>query len=224
MLVNKKKNSKKNTGRKNESYEENIQSMRSWIRKIEQTTNSIGSRLAAVEKRLSNKRSNVSNNSLSGLTIIEGPIEKVLSELKDETETRNMDYVLRIVDNELALIHDEIDSQQSDVDSLNIKINDLTKLITQLNEDIKKIRDIETRFLTDFRVRLEKIENRTPPVMKLGRMEIPIEISGVIAGVIALLAAFFVMIKQNSILVSPVFLTLIGCVFIGSALLKSFKT
>ena len=198
--------------------------MRSWIRKIEQTTNSIGSRLAAVEKRLSNKRSNVSNNSLSGLTIIEGPIEKVLSELKDETETRNMDYVLRIVDNELALIHDEIDSQQSDIDSLNIKINDLTKLITQLNEDIKKIRDIETRFLTDFRVRLEKIENRTPPVMKLGRMEIPIEISGVIAGVIALLAAFFVMIKQNSILVSPVFLTLIGCVFIGSALLKSFKT
>ncbi len=60
--------------------------------------------------------------------------------------------------------------------------------------------------------------------MKLGRMEIPIEISGVIAGVIALLAAFFVMIKQNSILVSPVFLALIGCVFIGSALLKSFKT
>ena len=122
------------------------------------------------------------------------------------------------------MIHDELDSQQSDIESTDDKINDLTQLINQLNDDIKKIRDIETRFLTDFRVRLEKIESRAPPVMKVGRVEVPIELAGVIAGVTALLAAFFVTINKSSILVSPLFLAIVGCVFISSALLKSFKT
>ena len=72
MLVNKeKKKDKAKTKQKktSEIYEENIQSMRSWVRKIEQTTNSVSSRLSAVEKRLSIKKvdfSSIEKNDLSG--------------------------------------------------------------------------------------------------------------------------------------------------------------
>ena len=53
MLVRKPKTktTKKKT-KKDTSSQDNIQSMRSWIRKIEQTTSSVSSRLSAVEKRL----------------------------------------------------------------------------------------------------------------------------------------------------------------------------
>ena len=223
MLVNKKKNQKKNPRRDFENSEDNIQSMRSWVRKIEQSTNSIGSRLSAVEKRISARSNGAANNSVSGVTIIEGPIERVLSELKDGKDVKDVDYILRIVDGEIALMHDEIESQNSEIDYIRKKIEEYNTSINELKEEVKKTRDVEAKFLTDFRGRLEKIEQRAPPVMRIGKMEVPIEISGVVAGSIAIIAAGFVAFNQMSILTSPIFLAVVGQVFIGSALLKSFK-
>ena len=55
MLANNKKNKDNKKKKKSDLvvYEDNIQSMRSWVRKIEQSANSISSRLSAVEKRIS---------------------------------------------------------------------------------------------------------------------------------------------------------------------------
>jgi hypothetical protein len=55
MFVKNKKEKKvnKRTMQKNECSDESVHSLRSWIRKIEQTTSSVSARVSAVEKRLS---------------------------------------------------------------------------------------------------------------------------------------------------------------------------
>lgn len=224
MLVNKNKSKINKTGKENFNLNDNIQSMRSWVRKIEQSTNSIGSRLSAVEKRISNRMQNTNSNSISGLTIIEGPIEKLVSELKEVRDEKTLEYLLRVLSGELSMLQDEFDTQQNELKLFNEIIQECKSSLNDLEGEIKKIKDIETRFLTDFRERLEKIERRAPPTMKLGDMEVPIEIAGVVAGSIALIAAFFVATDQTSIVTSPPFLSIVGCVFIGSALFKSMKS
>jgi len=97
------------------------------------------------------------------------------------------------------------------------------KSINTIDENLKKARDLEIKFLTDFRERIEKIEHTAPPIMKIGKMEVPIEISGVIAGFIAIIAALFVNYQMTSFIISPVFLLLVGLIFIASALFKSIK-
>ena len=227
MLVNKNK-TKTNTKKigKDAIYlDDNVQAMRSWVRKLEQTTNSIGSRLSAVEKRISTSRMSPNNkNSISGVTIIEGPIEKVISELKENGKNdENLEYVFGVVDSELSLLQDEIETHQAELKIIAENIQDINKSLNDVNEEIKKTKDIETKFLTDFNERLGKVERRAPPVMKIGKIEVPIEISGIIAGAIALIAAYFVTIEQTSFLISPLFLGIVGIVFIASAVLKSIR-
>lgn len=225
MLVSKNKD-KKNNKKKNESkiIEDNIQAMRSWVRKIEQTTSSIGSRLTAVEKRISTQKIDPAKHSISGVTIIEGPIEKVISELKENGKSNeNLKYVFDVVDSELSMIQDELESQQAELKIAEDQIQEITKSINAIDENLKKAHDLEVRFLTDFRERIEKIEHTAPPIMKIGKMEVPIEISGVIAGFIAIIAALFVNYQMTSFIISPVFLLLVGLIFIASALFKSIK-
>ena len=90
MLVNKHKpkTSKKKT-KKNTSSQDNVQSMRSWIRKIEQSTNSVSSRLSAVEKRISQRSMSSSNDSIQS-NLLEGPIERIFADLKEEYLTMNL--------------------------------------------------------------------------------------------------------------------------------------
>jgi len=224
MLVNKNKTMKKTSKKELNDYEDNILSMRSWVRKIEQTTNSVSSRLNAVEKRISSRRLDSNGNSISGVTIIDGPIDKVISELKDGKEKNSLEYVFRVVDSEIGVLQDELDSQQNDIMEMKNSFEACSKSLDEIKEEIKQVKDVETKFLSDFRMRLEKIERRAPPVVKLGRMEVPIEIAGVIAGVIAIFAAVFIVLGHISVLTSPVFLSVVGLVFIGSALFKSFKS
>jgi predicted nucleic acid-binding Zn-ribbon protein len=222
MLVNKKNHKKKNESK---IVEDNIQAMRSWVRKIEQTTSSISSRLSAVEKRISTQKIDPAKHSISGVTIIEGPIEKVISELKENGKSEEkLDYIFGVVDNEFSMLQDEIDTQQEKLNDFADKIQQINRYIHGLEDNLKKTREIEIKFLTNFRQRIEKIEHSAPPVMKIGKIEVPIEISGLIAGFIAITAAVFVNYEMTELLISPVFLGTIGLIFIASALFKSIKT
>ena len=60
--------------------------------------------------------------------------------------------------------------------------------------------------------------------MKLGNLEIPIEISGIVAGSVALIAAFMVLLNMNSILTTPIFLGFVGILFIGTTIAKTLKS
>ena len=99
----------------------------------------------------------------------------------------------------------------------------MNKSLDNNYEEIKKIRTAEIKILKDFKNRLEKIEKKAPPTMKIGNTEIPIEISGLIAGSISIFAAFLVILNQQNFLISPFFLGTIGLIFISSALFKSIR-
>jgi chromosome segregation ATPase len=225
MLTNKKINKKK-TAKNDQIIDNNIKAMGSWVRKIEQTTNSIGSRLAAVERRISlNKDDKLINRSVSAFNNLEKPWENITSELKEKEYVENIvECIVNAFENKFAFIHDKIQSQHAEIQFLNEKIKELNKALDYTYKEIKKTKDLEIKFLADFKRRIEKIEKRSPPTIKIGNTEIPIEISGVIAGFISLLAAFLVSFNQQNILISPVFLAIIGLVFISSALFKSIRS
>ena len=222
MLVNKdKEKTSKSKSRKDVFSKENIESMRSWIRKIEQTTNSISSRLSAVEKRVSGKKLESSDNSTSDSTR-ERSIEKILKKLKEGENGKGIEEIAKILDNELSLMGEEIISHENDISSLDGKLNTINETLAEINEKIKKLEEFELQISNDFMPRLELIERKEPPVMKIGKLEIPIEITGVVGGILAFIIAIFIIAGQNEIITSPLFLIFIGFVFIASALSKTF--
>ena len=68
---------------------------------------------------------------------------------------------------------------------------------------------------------LHRLENRIPRVLKLGTVEIPIEITGVIGGILTFIIASLIALEQNELVFSPWFLVLIGFVLLGSAMIKT---
>lgn len=225
MLANKTKKVKNKQKKSTEDSEDNIQSMRSWVRKIEQTTNSVSSRLSAVEKRLSVRRNDPSDDPISGMGSLGKPLKKVFEEIgQGQSSSKEIVQVSQILDEEFERLNSELAAQQTEVDSIKEKIDKTNKSILEIKNEIKKTREIEAKYLTDFKSRIETLEKRAPPVMKLGNMEVPIEISGIIAGFIAIFAALFVYIGETEFLISPAFLGIVGFLFIGSAVFKSIKS
>ncbi len=223
MLVNKNKTrvSKKNIDKDNYTSEENIQSFRNWLRKIEQTTNSVSSRLSAVEKRISRKTDDSDKKIL--YDTLEEPIGRIFTVLKDEKNKKTIEEASQILDNEFSIMQEEITSLQDEVGALKGKIDELEPLLNKINDNIKSKQIYTSKILEDINLRLEKIERREPPFMKLGKMEIPIEITGFIGGIIAFIIAIMVALGYKEIVISPVFLLLVGFVLIASTLLKTFN-
>jgi len=223
MLVDKRKaKTGKNKPRKDSSTsEESIQSFRSWIRKLEQTANSLSSRLSAVEKRISHGSFNSSTGNFQG-AITEGPIERLFTDLQKEKQDKDVEEVSRILDKEFLIIQEELIAQQTELAMLKEKLGDVESHLTGFTEEIKHSQVQDSKSLNDFATRLEKIEQREPPVMKLAGMEIPIEITGIIGGILAFVLAILVIADQKEIILSPLFLSLVGLVLIGSAIFKTF--
>ena len=222
MLTSKNKDKNRKKKDDHNSDDDTILSMRSWVRKIEQSANSLSSRLSAVEKRIS-RGTDSDNSFLTVETSVGRSISKALADIQS-ADDNDFEELLKILGNELTVIREELASQQNEISLFNERVEGLNDLLGRFKEEITKTREAEEKFFKDIEARVGLIENRAPPTMKLGRMEVPVEIAGVIAGGIAIIAAFFVMINQQSILVSPGFLAVVGIVFIGAALLKSVRT
>jgi chromosome segregation ATPase len=222
MLVNKNKENKKKIRKDTITSEDTIQSFRSWVRKIEQMTNSISCRLAAVEKRISGQKNGNSNNSILTDTM-DGPIERIFAVLKEEKSSKNIGEVSRALDKEFTIMQEELIAVQNDISSLKEKIDGLDSYLSGFKEDLKNLKISDSKLLEDIDIRLEKIERREPLAMKIGKMEIPIEITGIIGGILAFIIAIIVIFGNKDIIVSPLFLTLVGFIFIGSALFKTFN-
>jgi len=223
MLVNKNKTraSKKKIEKDPYTSEEDIQSFRNWIRKIEQTTNSVSSRLSAVEKRISRKTDDSDKKIL--YDTLEEPIGRIFTVLKEGKNKKTIEEASQILDNEFSIMQEEITSLQDDVGVLKGKIDELEPILNKINENIKSKQIYTSKILEDINLRLGKIERREPPFMKLGNMEIPIEITGFIGGILAFIIAIIVALGHKELVISPLFLSLIGVVLIASTLLKTFN-
>jgi hypothetical protein len=219
MLVRKKKENllKKKGINEESSSEENLQSFRSWIRKIEQTTTSVSSRLSAVEKRLSGGMSEPDNIYHIGM---EGPIETLILDVEKKNERK----LARLLDGELTLLHNEVTSQQQQTCCLKEQLEVIEMMNTTIKAELQTVRTTISEMSATSKLRMKRTEQHEPFVMHLGAVEVPIEFTGIIGGLLAFIIAILVLINQKAILLSPVFLFLVGLLLIGFALLKMVRS
>lgn len=218
MLVRKKKENvlKKKSMLEAADSEDTLQSLRSWIRKIEQTTTSVSSRLSAVEKRLSGGTMGIHQTGQGGM---EGPVETFLLNMKKE----NAGEAARLLDGELALLHNELVSQQLETTDLKTHLEALEKVNTTVTDSLQGTQTVVSELKNTLETQMKQTEHHEPLVMHLGALEVPVEFTGIIGGSLAFVIAFLVLINQKEILLSPVFLVLVGVLLLGFAMGKMFR-
>ncbi len=218
MLVRKRKEklSKKKKISERTDSEETLQSVRSWIRKIEQTTTSVSSRLSAVEKRLSGRMSESDGLKTIG---IEGPIETLFLNMK----RKNTPELARVLDSEMTFLHNELTKQQQETSTIKEQLETLEKTHTTMTTEFQGMRTAMTDLHTTMELQINQIGRREAFVMHLGSLELPIEFTGIIGGLLAFLIAILVLIDQKEILLSPLFLVPVGILLIGFALVKMIR-
>jgi hypothetical protein len=222
MLVRKRKEkvSKKKGMKEGSDSEENLQSVRSWIRKIEQTTTSVSSRLSAVEKRLSGRMSESDGLRTIG---IEGPVETLFLHVKKKNATE----VARVLDSELTLLHNELVTQQQETsclkEQLGEQLGEIEKTNTTMATELQAMQTTIADLNTTIELQMNQPERHEPFVMHLGSLEFPVEFTGIIGGLLAFLIAILVLIGQKEILLSPWFLIPVGLLLIGFALVKMIR-
>ncbi|MEF8879419.1 MAG: hypothetical protein V5A64_03395 [Candidatus Thermoplasmatota archaeon] len=213
MLKNKKK--EKNDL---EDYKENIQSMRSWVRKIEQSTDSLSSRLKAVEKRISLREDNVLISNDSAVKH-----RDLLEDLGKEISDEKIMELNRLIEEDLFALREDVIFQQDEINEVKAKLEGLNTTIKEIKNLYSKKEERQKKTIDGLDDRLNKIESHTPFTMSIKNWEIPVEIAGFICGVLAFSAAFLVFFEMESFLVSPIFLFLIGGVFFVAGFFKTAK-
>jgi len=203
------------------SSQDSIESMRSWVRKIEQSSQSLSSRLAAVEKRISSIAHGSQDHLVSG-NILEGPIEKIFSKLRAEKKNKDYREISKILDKELSYMYQTLCLQHQETTILNTKLDALHIAISEVTEKLQTLQQMGVQMAEEIDGRVQKLEVRKPPMMKLGNLEIPLEITGILGGFLAFLIAILVWLNQTTVVLSPWFLTIVGLVFLGSAMFKTF--
>jgi hypothetical protein len=219
MLVRKKRENllKKKAMHEGTSSGDSLPSLGSWIRKIEQSTTSVSSRLSAVEKRLS-----IGTIEPGGISLVEmeGPVEKLVLNGKKKSASE----LARALDGELILLRNEQVKQEQQLSGLQEQLTVVEKMNTVIKEDLQTVHTSMSQMNTTLEQGLERTGRREPFVMRLGAMEIPIEFTGIIGGLLAFTIAILVVINQKAVLLSPLFLFLVGVLLIGSAMLKMVRT
>ncbi|MBN2066287.1 MAG: hypothetical protein JW771_05725 [Candidatus Thermoplasmatota archaeon] len=199
--------------------DESIQSFRSWIRKLEQSTTSLSSRLSAVEKRISHQPfSPMSSMHSSGL---EGSIERLFHNLHTEKDDATVSELSTLLDSEFSLVQETLVAQQAESVALREAMSEMESQLASIVEETKQTQAQQLEMLEQMTQRLEHMERREPPMMRLAGIEVPVEITGIIGGILSFVLAVLVFTGQKDIILSPLFLIVIGLLFIGSALFKT---
>lgn len=215
----KEKNNVKNTLEDTSSLD-NIESLKNWIRKLEQTTGSVSARLCAVEKRFSQGIPMNDNDKV----FVESPKKNksgcfihVPGKSQKQGETKNHYF------DEITLLREEIITYRQDTKVFHETVCTLQENTNLTSEEIHQLQSLITSQINDVHHRLTVIEQRTPMMMRLGTFTIPIEVTGLIGGILTFFIAFLVITNRKDIIVSPFFLGMIGSILISSALLKTVR-
>jgi len=202
------------------SSETTNESIRNWVRKLEQTTQSISSRLAAVEKRFSLETRNCSENPCIG-AIPENSFEHVSDIVKKEKKNKHIKDIQKFFDQELLVMQETLCSQNQEIITLKEQLAVFHQFINEVTQKMQQVQHDETRSVEKITDRVDSLEHRMPVAMKLGRFEIPVEVTGVIGGILAFVIAVLVVMNQNAVVLSPWFLVGIGFLLLGSTIVKT---
>lgn len=111
----------------------------------------------------------------------------------------------------LSRIENEIANLKKEIESLK---KDETVIISLKKGDVKKeIANIERR--------LERLEKKKAMV-KVGKIEVPLEITGIVGGFIAFIIAILLFGGYKDIIVSPPFVMFVGIVLLTATALKTY--
>ena len=180
-----------------------IQSLQGWMRKLEQSNGSISSRLLAVENRIS-------------LLTHEGGFSLTLLDTQKNGEN------LRKKDSGEEL-QSVLSPESKLLDQLTTMTKDIENLKEQLQENQQKVQHNETekQQLTEHLRSIENEFRKHSVIMNVHGKEIPVEIVGIIVGLLVFLIAGLVLMGGKDIVMSPGFLGILGCILIGSSVFRS---
>lgn len=81
--------------------------------------------------------------------------------------------------------------------------------------------NINSRTMADLERRMEDLEERKATI-KVGRIDVPIEITGVVGGGLAFLIAALLLQGYRELIISPAFVTFLGVVLVLAAACKTY--
>jgi len=196
--------------------EVDVGQIRSWIRRIEQNIDSIDKRLDAVERRLSGEIFTspkiLKNESKSNSEVLDRKIQELSRKLDEEIRNMREEMLIRFgrVGDRTYFAGENRSRRGPVVISHSSKGKEG---LTDEQEHAKEIAELERR--------IERMEKRKTTV-KVGRVEIPIEITGIVGGIFAFIIAALLFEGYKNIVTSPVFCMLAGAVLVSAAALKTY--
>jgi len=192
--------------RKEQERKQRQVNIEEWLQRLQQRIESIEKRLDAVERRLSNE-------TFTGAKFA-GAVE----------EEKNFSAKLReVAENfkkEIESLKRDIEAVQKHRVPLNVSGENVEKPVTI---SIKRGPDY-SKELASIERRLEKLEKsrKNIPTVKVGKIEVPIEITGIIGGLLAFLIAALLFAGYKNLVVSPPFVMFIGVVLMVATALKTY--
>ena len=168
-----------------------------WIQKLEQNIKSIEKRLDAVERRLSGE-SFKSTKFRYNVKEKEDISKDELSKIKEK---------IKIIEMKISELEKKepvtISLKRNSSAKGNKEIHDFDKSISELKERLKKLESRET-------------------VVKIGKIEFPIEITGIVGGIIAIIIAIILLSGYKNIITTPSFVFAIGLILLISVAIKIY--
>ena len=196
---------------------ERITALHSWMQKNEQMIASLSGRLAVVETRLSLVAPPSDNDAHEECV---GPMQQLVRDGKKNRIVNTRAWA-KVLDHDL-------ESLRASLQDHDRRLDVITNQMTVMSASVEKTLSASTQAkaeaaLTTASVmeRLTQVEQRDQPLaMHLGRFELPLEVSGILMGLLAFMISALIFFGQKAVLVDPMFLTGIGMVFIVIAIMK----
>lgn len=135
---------------------------------------------------------------------------------------QRVEQITKSIDSRLSAIEKRLSNNMyNDID------NDIPPMVTiRDDETISILQDtlaLQQNKLEELREKIEHYSNKGSHLtMRIGEREVSLEITGIIGGIIAFLIAGLIMLGGRDIIISPIFLTIIGIIFISFSILKPF--
>jgi hypothetical protein len=198
---------------------EPITALNGWMQKHEQMIASLSGRLAVLETRLS-LLTPLHEPTINDTDV--GPFQRCLLEAKNHHKTNLRDWA-KILDYDLA----QLQASLQDHDRRLTTITDQTTILGSTLEKIQQTStDAREQAIHTTRTLTKHLHHHKEPthVMRLGRLELPMELNGILLALLAFTVAALILLGQKAILADPIFLIGIGVLFLATALLKQAYT
>jgi len=188
-----------------ETNEKEIKEMSNWLHRLQQSIESLEKRLDAIERRLSNES-------------FESP-----HLIMEEKENRKAD-IPKNIEKLIGKLQDEIEDLKNKLKEGGAERKEV-KEAKEPKEPIISIRKSEAKkydnAILNIERRLEKLERRKATV-RVGKIEVPIEITGIVGGLLAFLIAILLLEGYKGLVISPAFVGFIGMVLIAATAVKTY--